>query len=464
MKVAVAEVNKRSSSSSGRLMTPGAKQWRKGKCSQAPGPKYSGKMHGKNKTRPLSRAKKACRLNFRTLAGLKPCSRVRVGAALGYLKNHEGKKCFHGCGTKLTLRDCGPSQSSELEVAGGIVDDTVPVLCRYYCKDGRKCPGGQAGISVESDGKKTGVPLGGRGRAPAGEGLLAICLACQPWAGHHPSQGDCALVQGVSASGMQLYLDEVRRMQAKLNIQEQKKIQFTKGMLIEWDECGIRAEKVKCKKPCSECKDCPGYRLKWNRWIAGVQRGNRKMMVIHQLPFRTSAAGGGGVLLSDVECDRFCKPHLGEGVICLTDGASPYEAFASGELKCSPDCVRVACIDRAKAKGKHKCMGWRPRVGRDRFKKHYNKKRISHGIVTHDKEEWCLVKQIRVFGSSGQSRLMKLKHGTQVADGMWAEVKQSYPSQVHSFDSDRLAEYVNAWAWRARRVGDDIFSTMAKGM
>ena len=102
-----------------------------------------------------------------------------------------------------------------------------------------------------------------------------------------------------------------------------------------------------CSKPCTECDECQGYRLKWNRWIIFVERGNRKKLVVEQLPWRTSAAGGGGVPLNGEDCDLHCVKHLGKGAVCFTDGADPYEAFGAGDIACSPTCERQDCSKRA---------------------------------------------------------------------------------------------------------------------
>ena len=112
--------------------------------------------------------------------------------------------------------------------------------------------------------------------------------------------------------------------------------------------------------------------------MIGVERGsNRVNMVIKQLPFRESEGGAGGIPLEGSECDDVCVPHMGRGVINLTDGASAYEAFAGGELRCSVDCQRKDCLRRAQQKGKDKCLGKRPRAGRDRFAAHYKHLRLS---------------------------------------------------------------------------------------
>ena len=160
------------------------------------------------------------------------------------------------------------------------------------------------------------------------------------------------------------------------------------------------------------------------------------------------------------ECDDACVKHLAPGVINLTDGAAAYEAFAAGDVVCTPNCDRKDCLALASAGGHAGCKGTRARSGRDRFETHYKNLKLSHGIVSHKKAEWSLVKQVTVYNVDGTSEIMVLKHGTQVADGAWAEIAQSIPAGVHSSDHARIAEYVYAWAWRARRHGQDLFVTM----
>ena len=131
-----------------------------------------------------------------------------------------------------------------------------------------------------------------------------------------------------------------------------------------------------------------------NRWIIGVERANRHNMIVKQLPWKTSDAEGAGVQLSQDECDDNCVPHLGAGVINLTDGASPYEAFAAEDVACSPNCQRQDCLKHAASAGRDGCHGWRPRAGRASFERHYKKIQLSHGIVTHKKKEWSQVKAV----------------------------------------------------------------------
>ena len=100
----------------------------------------------------------------------------------------------------------------------------------------------------------------------------------------------------------------------------------------------------------------------------------------------------------------------------------------------------------------------------NRYERKYKSLRMSHGIVTHAKEEWSLVKRVTIFDSTGRSSEIWIKCGTPVADGAWAELKASFPSQVKSHDHERLAEYVLSWAWRARRHGSDIFKELGASM
>ena len=151
-------------------------------------------------------------------------------------------------------------------------------------------------------------------------------------------------------------------------------------------------------------------------------------------------------------------------MINLTDGADAYEAFAAGDIACSPACDRKDCLKRAQEEGRTKCGGWRPRTGRDRFNRKYKNLKLAHGVVSHQKAERATIKKVRVYDMKGTSKLMTLKCGTEVADGAWSEIKRSYPRQVHSKDHERIAEYVNAWAWKARRHGEDIFQELGKAV
>ena len=392
------------SASSGKLVRGESKKSRQGRIftKEKQGPKYTGKVM--KKTKQLDRLAQVDRVSYRDLASLSSLDRIRVGVAFKYLPKLEGTRCPYKCGTKLKLSDRSSFQRADPKSTKkiGSVSIKRSTTCRYVCED-RTCEGMLHGIAVASNGS-TGITLGGRGRAPAGEGLLSVWLATHKWAAHHPSLQDSVLIQGIAHDSMQLYLDETRSRMAAMNRVEQKAIKFTKGMLVEWDECGVRATRIQCSKPCTKCETCIGHRLRWNRWIIGVERGNRKNMVVHQLPFKESEGSGGGVPLSGPECDKFCRPHLGKGVINLTDGADAYEAFAQGEVVCSPNCSRKDCLARARRTGHEKCCGKRPRTGRARHQEHYSRLQLSHGVVTHNKEEWAIIKKGDVYDAHGTLR------------------------------------------------------------
>lgn len=89
--------------------------------------------------------------------------------------------------------------------------------------------------------------------------------------------------------------------------------------------------------------------------------------------------------------------------------------WLGGGVRCSHPCDRNDCLKRARAEGRAQCGGWR-----------------------------------------------LIKHGTQVADGAWAHVKRAGPQGIKSSQHDRIAEYVNAWAWKARRTGDYFFQVLAR--
>ena len=118
----------------------------------------------------------------------------------------------------------------------------------------------------------------------------------------------------------------------------------------------------------------------------------------------------------------------------------------------------------AEAEGRDCCSGWRPRAGRDSFEQFYKQLKLSHGVVSHNKHEWTVVKSVVVCDADGAKRTIKLKHGTEAADGTWAEVKEAFPKALHSSDHDRIAEYIYAWAWRARRHGQDLFVALGRGV
>ena len=132
-----------------------------------------------------------------------------------------------------------------------------------------------------------------------------VCLACQPLSQKYSSLGDTSLIQGICPSSTQLYLDQVRETHAGMNIKEQSKVWFTKGMMVETEETGVRAERVKCRSPCQECgPNCEGYRLMWNRWNADPS--GRSSTHGHCSPaFQNLSCGWWRCPPSSEECDTF---------------------------------------------------------------------------------------------------------------------------------------------------------------
>ena len=118
---------------------------------------------------------------------------------------------------------------------------------------------------------------------------------------------------------------------------------------------------------------------------------------------------------------------------------------------------------RSKYNPEHGCTGYHPRDGRKRYASIYKKLELSHGIVCHNKQEWTQIGRIQIH-KNGQSEWFDIKKGTEVADGTWAELKQSIPKGCNSQHHDLIADYVYAWAWSARRHGEDLFFAMGQAI
>ena len=69
-----------------------------------------------------------------------------------------------------------------------------------------------------------------------------------------------------------------------------------------------------------------------------------------------------------------------------------------------------------------------------------------------------------MYDAGGKSKLIDLKHGTEVADGAWSEVKHCFPKGIKSAEHERIAEYIYAWAWKARRTGQDLLTELSKAI
>ncbi|CAK0819258.1 unnamed protein product [Prorocentrum cordatum] len=164
------------------------------------------------------------------------------------------------------------------------------------------------------------------------------------------------------------------------------------------------------------------------------------------------------------ECDIFVPRYLRQGALVFTDGAGPYEAPRGRRRQVFPRALPQGCLGRAKAIGKDACSGWRLRAGRTSFSRIFWRKKLSRGVMTHSKDEWCVVNSIRLHSASGTSRVVKLKHGTGCVDGCWSEMKQAIPQSLKSVEHDKMALYVKSWAWRTRRQGDNCLRTSPRNV
>ena len=66
-----------------------------------------------------------------------------------------------------------------------------------------------------------------------------------------------------------------------------------------------------------------------------------------------------------------------------------------------------------------------------------------------------------VTTQSGSKRVHYIKHGTPVADGACARMARVVPKGVKHGAHERIAEYVNALALKARRAGADFLCPRA---
>lgn len=206
----------------------------------------------------------------------------------------------------------------------------------------------------------------------------------------------------------------------------------------------MRAVRVPCPKDCADrtCKDHPfgRYRILHHRFMCVCPRGQRDLAMFLELPKRTCAAGGSGVSLTAEECDDILSWVLVPGnFTLLTDGAGAYQSVAPKS--------RVA----------HSTKGQDPpRFSPERFNLHYKHLKLSHGIVSHDAEQWATVDTVRVVRPDGRTVRVTLKKGAQVVDGLWPEMRGSIPHSVHSSDWERCSSYAWCWVWRMRRAGKDL--------
>ena len=151
----------------------------------------------------------------------------------------------------------------------------------------------------------------------------------------------------------------------------------------------------------------------------------QRHLAFFYLPKRTCAAGGSGVSLTAEECDDILYWVLVLGnFTLLTDGAGAHQSVAP------------------KSRAAHSQEGkYPPRFNLDRYNSHYKHLKLSHGIVSHDAEQWATVDTVRIVCPDGRRTTLSLKKGTQVVDGLWPEMRSSIPNSAHSSDWERCRSY-----------------------
>ncbi|CAK0889223.1 unnamed protein product [Prorocentrum cordatum] len=282
--------------------------------------------------------------------------------------------------------------------------------------------------------------------------LLAIAHAATQHASGYESSDEMAVQVGISKNAAQRITSVVRSICARVAKAEQDDFVWPRGCLVEADEASMRACRVTCPRDCCDttCGEHPfgRYRILHHRFMCVCPRGQRQLAMFFELPQRTCAAGGSGVSLSGPECDEILSWVLVPGnFTLLTDGAGAYQSVAPKS--------RAAYSDKSKDP---------PRFNADRFKLHYKHLKLSHGIVSHDAEQWAVVDRVRVVRPNGRTETLHLKKGTQCCDGLWPEMRDSIPDSVHTSDWERCRSYLWAWVWRMRRSGNDLLQEFGQSV
>ena len=170
-----------------------------------------------------------------------------------------------------------------------------------------------------------------------------------------------------------------------------------------------------------------------------------KQAIFVMLPQETCEAAAGGVSLSAKECDDILSWLLVPGYfVILTDGAGAYQSLAPK--------YRIA----------HHAKDLPVSFNKARHNEHYAHLKLSHGIVSHDAEQWAVVDKVKVVEPDGKVKVVALKKGTQVVDGLWPELRGSIPDAVNSKDWDRCLSYMWCWIWRMRRPSTDLLVEFGK--
>ena len=413
---------------------------------EAPGPAYIPDALAGKKKEHLARAPIATRIAVVDLARIPPDALARVMIEIGVLPDLGGTCEACGYGT-MELKVRSSQSKHECVVAGYNIPNLDAPIWRcsnWECqkRTSNLDPGGPLG-----DLFKLGTVNNART-------LLAIAHAVSQHGSGYESSYEMATQVGMSPSGAEHICRVVRDICSRAAQCEQNSFQWPRGCLVEADEASMRAVRVPCPSDCKE-KSCKGhplgrYRLLHHRFMCVCPRGHRDKAMFFELPERTCAAGGSGVSLNAKECDDVLSWVLVPGnFTLLTDGAGAYQSVA-------PKSRASASVFSKKIPHQ-----W---FSKERHELHYKHLALSHGIVSHDAEEWVSVGRIKVVRPNGRAEWISIKKGTQIVDGLWPEMRSSIPDAVRSTDWARCRSYIWSWVWRMRRTGQDSLPEFGKAV
>lgn len=374
------------------------------------------------------------------LARLPPVKLAQLFVKAGILPDLCGRCDTCGKGTMALVER--PGQGTPAVIAGV---EVAPIGYPIWRCDNRACKVRKA--KLDPDGPLS--ELFQDNTINATKTMLGIAHALTVHGTGYASSYELAVHVGIGRQGAEHIARVVRGICSKAAKAEQDGLVWKPGSLIEVDEGAMRVERVKCPRGCQapSCGDHPfgRYRLLHHRFLAAIPRGQRHLAKVFELPLETCEAGAGGVPLSAAEADAILPKIFRRGPFTvLTDGAGAYQSMAPED--------RVA----------HHSEDQTPSFNAQRFKTHYRRLKLSHGIVSHSAEQWATVGKVKVITPQGVHKTIKLKKGTQVVDGMWPEMRSSIPDSVHTSDWERCKDYIWAFVWRMRRAGQDPFAEFGK--
>lgn len=140
----------------------------------------------------------------------------------------------------------------------------------------------------------------------------------------------------------------------------------------------------------------------------------------------------------------------------LTDGAAAPEALSGDMLECAVDCKREQCTAKPNGcSGKHVrwCQGRSRKVLQHLPAASFSARR-SFAQSRGTGNSWESSRLRQQWQPAGQPQK---RHGGR----RWClDQVESYPASCNNSHHERIAKYVQAWGWAARRHGLDLFAEM----